>query len=43
MTVLNELLTDTLGGLPNVHACLVRVGERPAVRRGMELPKHKAP
>ncbi|SFM63652.1 glutathione S-transferase family protein [Methylobacterium pseudosasicola] len=36
---LKEPLAGTLGDVPNVHAWLARVGERPAVRRGMEVPK----
>lgn len=36
---LEEPLTGTLGDVPNVHAWLARVGERPAVRRGMDVPK----
>ncbi len=36
---LKEPLTGTLGSVPNVHAWLERVGERPAVGRGMEVPK----
>ena len=36
---LKEPLRDTLAGVPNVHAWLARVGERPAVKRGMEVPK----
>ena len=36
---LKEPLAGTLGSVPNVHAWLVRVGERPAVMRGMEVPK----
>lgn len=36
---LKEPLKDTLGGIPNVHAWLARVGERPAVRRGMDVPE----
>lgn len=36
---LKEPLTGTLGSVPNVHAWLARVGERPAVQRGMEVPK----
>ena len=36
---LKEALRDTLGSIPNVHAWLERVGERPAVQRGMEVPK----
>lgn len=36
---LKEPLVDTLDGLTNVHAWLARVGERPAVKRGMEVPK----
>ncbi|MCJ2050344.1 glutathione S-transferase family protein [Methylobacterium sp. J-070] len=36
---LKEPLRDTLGSVPNVHAWLARVGERPAVQRGMEVPR----
>lgn len=38
-TFLKEPLAGTLGSVPNVHAWLERVGERPAVRRGMEVPR----
>ncbi|WP_267425926.1 glutathione S-transferase N-terminal domain-containing protein [Methylobacterium sp. GC_Met_2] len=38
-TFLKEPLEETLAGVPNVHAWLERVGERPAVKRGMEVPK----
>ncbi len=36
---LKEPLKGTLADIENVHAWLGRVGERPAVRRGMEVPK----
>ncbi|MGX7706710.1 glutathione S-transferase family protein [Methylobacterium sp. Gmos1] len=36
---LKEPLAGTLGSVPNVHAWLERVGERPAVKRGMEVPR----
>ncbi|MGU3449761.1 MULTISPECIES: glutathione S-transferase family protein [unclassified Methylobacterium] len=36
---LKEPLEGTLADIANVHAWLGRVGERPAVRRGMEVPK----
>ncbi|MER2215879.1 glutathione S-transferase family protein [Methylobacterium brachiatum] len=36
---LKEPLAGTLVNTPNVHAWLARVGERPAVMRGMEVPK----
>lgn len=36
---LEEPLAGTLGSVPNVHVWLARVGERPAVMRGMEVPK----
>ena len=36
---LKEPLEGTLADIANVHAWLGRVGERPAVRRGMEIPK----
>ena len=36
---LKEPLTGTLGSVPNVHDWLKRVGDRPAVQRGMEVPK----
>jgi GSH-dependent disulfide-bond oxidoreductase len=36
---LKEPLEGTLADIENVHAWLGRVGERPAVRRGMEVPK----
>jgi GSH-dependent disulfide-bond oxidoreductase len=36
---LKEPLKGTLADIENVHAWLGRVGERPAVRRGMEIPK----
>jgi len=36
---LKEPLKDTLSSVPNVHAWLERVGERPAVKRGMEVPR----
>ncbi|MGH1574898.1 glutathione S-transferase family protein [Methylobacterium sp. P31] len=36
---LKEPLKDTLEAVPNVHAWLDRVGERPAVQRGMQVPK----
>jgi GST-like protein len=36
---LKEPLAGTLGSVPNVHAWLARVGERPAVMRGMDVPK----
>lgn len=36
---LKEPLKDALGTVPNVHAWLERVGERPAVERGMALPR----
>jgi GSH-dependent disulfide-bond oxidoreductase len=36
---LKEPLKGTLGSVPNVHAWLERVGERPAVKRGMEVPR----
>ncbi|MCJ2099120.1 glutathione binding-like protein [Methylobacterium sp. E-046] len=38
-SLLKEPLKDTLGRVPNVHAWLARVGERPAVQRGMAVPK----
>jgi GST-like protein len=38
-SLLKEPLKDTLGRVPNVHAWLARVGERPAVPRGMAVPK----
>ena len=38
-SLLKEPLRDTLGSVPNVHAWLARVGERPAVQRGMEVPR----
>ena len=37
---LKEPLANTLGDVPNVHEWLARVGERPAVKRGMEVPKN---
>ena len=36
---LKDPLAGTLGSVPNVHGWLERVGERPAVKRGMEVPK----
>ncbi|MGH1588354.1 glutathione S-transferase family protein [Methylobacterium phyllosphaerae] len=36
---LKDPLKDTLDGVPNVHSWLARVGERPAVKHGMEIPK----
>jgi GST-like protein len=36
---LKDPLAGTLGSVPNVHGWLKRVGERPAVKRGMEVPK----
>jgi len=36
---LKEPLHDTLGAIPNLHAWIARIGERPAVKRGMEVPK----
>jgi len=36
---LKEPLADTLDSVPNVHAWLARVGERPAVQRGMAIPR----
>lgn len=36
---LKDPLADTLGSVPNVHGWLERIGERPAVKRGMEVPK----
>ncbi len=36
---LKEPLAGTLGSVPSVHAWLARVGERPAVMRGMDVPK----
>jgi GSH-dependent disulfide-bond oxidoreductase len=36
---LKEPLKDTLVGVPNVRAWLQRVGERPAVQRGMVVPR----
>ncbi|WP_342111010.1 glutathione S-transferase family protein [Methylobacterium sp. SI9] len=38
-TFLKGPLEETLVGVPNVHAWLERVGGRPAVKRGMEVPK----
>lgn len=38
-TFLKEPLKETLGSVPNVHTWLARVGERPAVKRGMEVPR----
>jgi GST-like protein len=38
-TFLQEPLKDTLGAVPKVHAWLERVGERPAVKRGMQVPR----
>ncbi|MGU3468722.1 glutathione S-transferase family protein [Methylobacterium sp. C33D] len=38
-SLLKEPLEDTLGTVPNVHAWLDRVGERPAVQRGMAVPR----
>lgn len=38
-TFLKEPVRDTLVAVPNVHAWLGRVGERPAVKRGIEVPK----
>lgn len=38
-TFLKDALGRTLAAVPNVHAWLERVGARPAVARGMEIPK----
>lgn len=38
-SMLKEPLQGTLGAVSNVHAWLERVGERPAVQRGMQVPK----
>ncbi|KMO31945.1 glutathione S-transferase [Methylobacterium variabile] len=38
-TFLQEPLEDTLGAVPKVHAWLELVGERPAVKRGMQVPR----
>lgn len=38
-SMLKEPLQGTLDSVPNVHAWLARVGERPAVQRGMQVPK----
>ncbi len=38
-SMLKEPLQSTLDNVPNVHAWLARVGERPAVQRGMQVPK----
>jgi GSH-dependent disulfide-bond oxidoreductase len=37
-TFLKEALAESLAGKPSVHKWLERVGERPAVRRGMKVP-----
>jgi GSH-dependent disulfide-bond oxidoreductase len=37
-TFLKEALAESLADKPSVHAWLERVGERPAVQRGMKMP-----
>jgi GST-like protein len=38
-TFLGNILADSLKTKPSVHRWLKTVGERPAVQRGMEIPK----
>jgi GST-like protein len=38
-TFLGEILADSLKTKPAVHRWLKQVGDRPAVKRGMEIPK----
>jgi GST-like protein len=38
-TFLKDVLTDSLATKPSLHRWLKEVGERPAVQRGMAVPK----